>query len=206
LSIACSNRTAAQSVLGPFTPPGASLFDSGSTGKFSEPKGFGTEITQLPGQRVGSADIRGKWAHSHSRRNVEFEKVRMPQMTVAMLLDLQADGRYTLDYRVDWGTVGNSPEGRYASLEVTEAGRHTVSGSVLLLEADSTQISRRVKGKPSVQTLSKQRRAYVARLDKATLNIAGPCARYQVEDVCLRHRNVWFSLPQLSATAARIGR
>jgi len=204
LSIACINLSAAQSILGPLVGSPASLFDSGM--EIPEAKPFGTDITQLPGKRVGPANIKGRWLHSQSKRNAEFEGVRVPQRVTTMLLDLQAEGRYTLDYRAYWGTVSNSPDARYASLEVLESGRFTVSGSVLLLEADTVQISRQARGKTTQQTLSNQRRAYLVRLDKTTLNIAGPCAGYQVEDVCPRNRSVWFSLRQLSAAELGIKR
>jgi hypothetical protein len=202
LSISCS-LTAAQSVLGPLLPSGG-LFNSPAGVEAPEAKPFGTDITQLPGKRVGSANIKGKWFHREIKRNVEFESVRVPQLFTSMLLDLQAEGRYTLDYQAYWGAVGNSPEARYASLEAHEIGRFSVSGSVLLLEADTIEISRQSRGKSTAQSLSNQRRAYLVRLDKSTLNVAGPCADYQVEAVCPRNRSVWFALRQLSSTAAGI--
>jgi hypothetical protein len=201
LSISCIDVCAAQSVLGPLLP-GAGVFNS-SGAEVPPAKPFGTEITQLPGKRVGSTDIKGKWLHREMKRNVEFDGVRVPQLLTSKVLDLKADGHYTLDYIANWGAVGNSPEALYASMQAHESGRFTVSGSVLLLEADSIEISRQSRGKSTKESLSNQRRAYLVRLDKADLNIAGPCADYEVEAVCQRSRSVWFSLRQ--PLAAKFG-
>lgn len=201
LNCCCIGVVAAQGVFGSIFGSPASWFDQKA--EFREPKAFGTDITQMPGQRVtAAAKIKGKWFSRQALRNVELEGVRVPQLLTSLLLDLQADGSYTLDYEASWGGAGNAADSLYATLQAHEKGRLRVSGSVLLLETATTEMTREVKGVRTQQSTDNTRRAYVVRLDKSYLNIAGPCADYQAEEVCKRSRSVWFSLLQLQATQA----
>jgi hypothetical protein len=69
----------------------------------------------------------------------------------------------------------------------------------MLLEAAAIDVTRTGKAGEQKQNIDNERRAYIVRLDKSYLNIAGACAPYQPEDLCQRYRSVWFSLPQLAA-------
>jgi hypothetical protein len=198
LNAASSNVASAQGVFGSIFGSPASWFDPKT--EFPEPKAFGTQLTQLPGQRVTAAPkIKGKWLQRQVKRNVELDHVRVPQLLTSLLLDLQADGSYTLDYQAYWGGAGNTEDSRHATLDAHEVGRFSVSGSVLLLEAAAVEVTQEGKLGRSQQHSDNERHAYLIRLDKSYLNIAGPCARYQAEDVCKRNRSVWFSLLQLQA-------
>jgi len=203
LSVALScvfiRDAAAQGVLSSILPSPANWFDSGI--EFPEAKPFGQDSKQLPGQRITQVTkLKGKWFHRQLRRNVELDHVRVPQLFTSMLLDLQADGSYTVDYQATWGGAANTPDSRFATLEAHEKGKYALSGSILLLEATAVDVMRTGRSGEQRQRFESERRAYLVRLDKAYLNIAGPCAPYQAEDICHRHRSVWFALPQLAST------
>jgi hypothetical protein len=117
-----------------------------------------------------------------------------------MLIDLQADGTYALDYGAIWG-ISNAADSRYASLEAREKGRFSLSGSILLLEPTAIEVTRGGKAGEGRQSIEAQRRAYVVRLEQNYLHLAGACAPYQAEDICKRSRSVWYSLPQLQTAA-----
>jgi hypothetical protein len=195
----CFHTAAAQGVFGSIFPSPASWFDSGI--QFPEAKPFGNDSPQLPGQRITQmGKLKGKWFHRQLRRNVELDQVRVPQLYTSMLIDLQADGSYTVDYEAIWGGASGAANSRYASLVAHEKGRFALSGSIVLFEATAVDVTRTNKNGEQRQTIDAERRAYLARLDRNYLNIAGNCAPYQAEDICKRFRSVWFSLPQLQAT------
>jgi len=188
----------AQSVLPPILGPGKSMFSSGS--EFPEPKPFGTTIKQLPGQRVVDATaIKGQWFTRAVQRNVMLENERIPQLFTSLLLELQPDGSYTLEYQAYWGGVRDSSDPRFVGIEANERGRFSLSGSILLLQAEAIDLTRQQNGTRHRETLASASRAYVVRLDKdgRFLNIAGACARYQIEPVCQSVRSVWFSLREM---------
>ena len=206
LSWACVDTAAAQGVLGPLIPqlvPGPNMFEPSD---FPEAKPFGNDGKALPGVRVDAAKVRGKWVYRAVKRNAQFGEVRVPQFSTVLLLDLQASGRYTLDYYATWGLANGDPEGQFAGREAHERGRFSVSGSVLLLEAEAIELTEQIKGKPKTESTSTGRRAYVVRQDTAGLNVAGVCPEYQAEDVCKYSRSVWFPLRSLTATSKLGGR
>jgi hypothetical protein len=191
----CSHTAAAQGVFGSIFPSPAIWFAAGT--QLPEAKPFGNDA-QLPGQRITQVGkLEGKWFHRQLRRNVEFEQVRVPQLNTSMLIDLQADGSYTVDYEAIAGGASGADDSRYATVVAREKGRFSLSGSIVLFEATAINVTRTSKNGEQRRTIDNERRAYLARLDRNYLNIAGACAPYQAEDVCKRHRNVWFSLPQL---------
>lgn len=188
---ACTTA-AAQSVL----PPLFGSITNPLATEFPPPKPFGTNIKQLPGQRIGEfTAIKGQWFHRAAYRNVVIENERIPQVYTGFQLDLQPDGSYTLEYSANWGGVRNSSDPRFSAIKVNEKGHFSLSGSILLLRPDVIDLTRDHTGTSTRETLANENRGYVARLDKdKVLNIAGPCARYQVEPVCREARSVWFSL------------
>jgi hypothetical protein len=189
LCATCISAASAQGVFGSFFPSPSSWFDAGT--EFPEARPFGEDLKQLPGQRITqAAKLKGKWGHSQERRNVTLDQVRVPMLSTSLLLDLQVDGSYTLDYQANWGTSASS----YATLLAREKGRFSLSGSVLLLEAAVIDVTKSGKNGEQKQRFENQRRAYIVRLDRTFLNIAGACAPYQAEDICHIYRNVWFSL------------
>jgi hypothetical protein len=185
---------AAQSVLPPIFGPGKNV---SSTLEFPEPKPFGTTIKLLPGQRVTNATaIKGEWFHQAVHRNVVLENERIPQLFTSLVLELQPDGNYILQYHAYWGGVRDSSDPRFAGIDVNETGHFSLSSSILLLRADTIEITRQQKLIRNRETIANENRAYVVRFDKdsGVLNIAGPCTRYQVEPVCRSAHSVWFSL------------
>ena len=199
LCVVSMHTAAAQGVLGSIFPSPASWFSSSI--EFPEAKPFGNDLTQLPGQRITQVGkLKGKWFHRQLRRNVEIDQVRVPQLYTSMLIDLQADGDYTVDYEAIWGGASGAADSRHATLVAHEKGRFSLSGNIVLFEATAIDVTRTNKNGEQRQTLDSERRAYIARLDRNYLNIAGACAPYQAEDICKRFRSVWFSLPQLPST------
>jgi hypothetical protein len=206
-SALCCHGVAAQSV---FQPPVMVVSRSktfGSQSEAREAKPFGANGQQLPGTRIAAASsIVGKWSYRESRSNAEINGVRVPQRTASLLLELKSDGSYVLNYDVYWGGKRGGPEDQHAGEIVKETGRFAVSGSILLLEADPVEVLQQGKFERKQQTLAGAKRAYVARMEGSWLNIAGPCAAYQVDAVCKGNRTVLFPLARADATRPSVGR
>jgi hypothetical protein len=165
-----------------------------------EARTFGADGQTLPGQRVTAAsDIQRKWIYRETRKNVVLDGVRVPLRTTNLTLELRPDGSYTLNYEVYWGAERNDPEAQQAGLVVKEQGRYALSGSILLLEAEPLEAIEQGRFESKRRSVAAGKRAYIARLQGEQLNIAGPCAVYQIETVCGRSRSVWLPLTLRSA-------
>jgi hypothetical protein len=200
LYAACMHAAQAQGVFGSIFPSPSSWFDEGTESPAAKP--FGADLQQLPGQRITQVSkLKGKWGHSQIRRNVTLDQVRVPMLSTSMLLDLQVDGSYTLDYEATWAAATSAAP--HATLVASEKGRFSLSGSVLLLEASVIEVTKTGRNGEQKQNIDNERRAYIVRLDKSNLNIAGACAPYQAEDLCQIYRNVWFSLPPLKMSQSK---
>jgi hypothetical protein len=80
------------------------------------------------------------------------------------------------------------------ALDVRETGRFSLAGNTIRLDPNGTALTEKQAGRLSTQAIPDENRAYLAKLDGAYLNLAGPCARYQVEPICRQQRDVWYSL------------
>jgi hypothetical protein len=190
LLTACCASAVAQSVIG-----GAPLGTGFQTPQLPQARPYGADGKELPGKRVAAAgDIQRKWHYQETRNNVVVDGVRVPLRVAKLALQLNKDGTYTLDYEVYWGAGRNDPRAQQAGLVAKEQGRYSVSGSILLLEADPFEVIEQGRFERKQRAVPAEKRAYIARLESGQLNVAGPCASYQVEAVCERSRTVWFPL------------
>lgn len=87
-------------------------------------------------------------------------------------------------------------------MQARESGRYHISGAILLLEPETTRVTRRKHGARTVETVANDRQAYIVRRESRTLHLAGPCAKYQVEPICSQSANVWYSLQLTGAYKA----
>jgi hypothetical protein len=178
----------------------------GSTGRGPPPKPFTGENAVLPGKAPGGAPaLRGKWAFGYLQKDVTIEAGHQDALMFGLMLGFNDNGTYELNYHARWNLPAPSivpiPIGRNAGegldgVNVTETGRFSLSGEILLLEPEETRYvelenDRMVK---PPQTIANENRAYVVSLDKARLHVAGRCAKYQVEPICKESRDVWVQL------------
>ena len=185
---------------------GGGLFGRGlATPQVLQARPFGADGKQLPGQRVAAAsDIQRKWQYQETQNNVVIDGVRVPLRVAKLTLELGKDGSYTLSYEVYWGAGRDDPGAQQAGLIAKEKGRYSVSGSILLLEADPLEVIEQGRFERKQRAVPAEKRAYIARIEAGRLNVAGPCAAYQIESVCERSRTVWF--PLAAETMAAFGR
>lgn len=155
---------------------------------------FGTSTKTLPGNTIAAAkDVKGIWHMSAIEQRPQMEHGVEPFLSYALYLKLDADQRYELVYSATWG-ARDSGDPRMRAVDVRESGTFLLAGKVLLLEPQTTRLTQKRAGKLDKQTMPNVNRPYLAALDGAYLNIAGRCAPYQVEPVCLLRRDVWYSL------------
>lgn len=168
--------------------------------EFPEARPFGS-AQSLPGQVPGAAaDLRGAWffrqtlsADDPLSGGRTFTNARF----VALWLWLRNDGTYDIVYQAySSARALSSPSSR--AIEVRESGRFSISGGSLSLEPDATRAVEVYQGNRQRRTLADEPRSYLARLDGGYLNIAGPCATYQIEPICRESAQVWFSLRSVS--------
>jgi hypothetical protein len=161
----------------------------------AEARAFGTDGQTLPGKRVTDAkDLQGKWLYRESRNNVVIDGVRVPLRATTFTLELREDGTYTLTYEVYWGAARAEPAAQQAALVAKEKGSYALSGGILLLEAEPLEVIDQGKFESQRRSVPAEKRAYIAALDGQQLNIAGPCASYQIETACASSRSVWLPL------------
>jgi len=168
---------------------------------FPEARPFGS-AQSLPGDVPAAAsDLRGAWLFRQTLSTDDpifgggrtFTNARF----VALWLWLRNDGTYDIVYQAYSGARAlNSPSTR--AIDVRESGRFSISGDSLSLEPETTRAVEVYQGSRQRRTLADEPRAYLARIDGGYLNLAGPCATYQIEPICREAAQVWFSMRSVS--------
>jgi hypothetical protein len=124
------------------------------------------------------------------QKDVTIEAGHQDALMFGLMLGFNDNGSYELQYHARWSLPGLD------GVNVTETGRFSLSGEILLLEPEETRYveleDNRMMNPP--QTIANENRAYVVSLDKARLHLAGRCAKYQVEPICKESRDVWVQL------------
>lgn len=150
---------------------------------------------RLPGDvPVTGSDLRGAWFFRQplQSRDPLFSNAFFH----ALWLWIREDGTYDLVYQASEGSrARNSPA--FRAVDVRESGRFSISGGTLSLEPATTRAVELRQGGRRRTTLGNEPRDYVARVDGGYLNLAGPCATYQIEPIC-RDSDVWISLRSVS--------
>lgn len=155
---------------------------------------FGHSTKTLPGSTITAAkEVQGIWHMSAIEQRPRMEHGVEPFLAYSLYLKLDADLHYELVYSAYWGGRGSN-DPRMQAVDVRESGTFSLSGKILLLEPQTTQLAQKRGGKLEKQTIPNANRGYLAALDGAYLNIAGRCAPYQVEPVCFLGSDVWHSL------------
>jgi len=157
---------------------------------------------RLPGDVPATpGDVRGAWFFRDVRggatRDPIFGNANASQPFHAIWLWLRDDGTYDLVYQAYMNArARNDP--RMSGIDVRESGRFSIAGGRLALEPATTRAVEVTRGNRSSSTLDNERREYLTRVDGAYLNLAGPCARYQIEPICFEASEVWISLRSVS--------
>ncbi|HEX7080576.1 MAG TPA: hypothetical protein VF329_06145 [Gammaproteobacteria bacterium] len=157
----------------------------------------------LPGDApVAGADLRGAWFF----RQTEVDPSRDPIFSNsswlfhALWMWIRDDGTYDLVYQAYWGTrARNDP--RLSGIDVRESGRFSIASGSVSLEPETTRAVEIRQGNRQRLTLRNEPRTYLARLDGGYLNLAGPCATYQVETICQESADVWISMRSVSISS-----
>ena len=155
---------------------------------------FDRAADELPGNLpADAADLRGAWFLGERLDDVFVDGRPEPWLSYSIWIWLRQDGSYDLVYQAYWGSRGrNDP--RFSGVDVRETGRFSVVAGALSLEPQQTR-SIEIRGGSRVsRTLDNESREYLVRVDRGYLNLAGPCAAYQVEPTCQRASEVWISL------------
>lgn len=146
---------------------------------------------------VALSDLGGAWFNRQTIQDAQLEiGGTVPWLFHALWLWLWDDGTYDLVYQTYWGSRANHPQRR--AIDVRESGRFSLAGGRLSLEPNVTRQLEVRGGKRQRRTPNNDPRTYKARVDGGFLNLAGRCATYQVEPVCHRPHDVWFSLRSVS--------
>jgi hypothetical protein len=150
---------------------------------------------ELPGDAIAAPDeLEGIWVFSAVEQGVRVDEgLAVPLLYYSLFLKLDPDGRYELVYQAYRGTR-NLSDPAMRAVDVRESGTFTLLSTGLRLEPASTELTERRSGQLATRAIGDENREYRAALDGAYLNIAGPCASYQIEAICRQHRDVWFSL------------
>jgi hypothetical protein len=172
-----------------------SLFGIGAD-RGEPPKPFDEKVT-LQGKvpdRIKS--VGGAWEFHYLLEDAKLE-VGPRDLVVSLVLTLKQDGGYHLAYNARWyahtGLMVSPSEmdGR----NVTESGRFSLSGEILLLEPTETQYREIKENKEApLQSRPNEKHALIVRLDRGRLVVAGRCAHYQVDPVCRQTPIVWFPM------------
>jgi hypothetical protein len=155
---------------------------------------FDRAADELPGSPPAeAADLAGAWFLGERVEDVFVEGRPEPWLSYAIWIWLRQDSSYDLVYQAYWGSRGrNDP--RFSGVDVRETGRFSVAAGVLSMEPEQTRSIEVRAGSRVSRTLDNESREYLARVDRGYLNLAGPCAAYQLEPICQRAREVWISL------------
>jgi hypothetical protein len=183
--------------LGPFFGVGADRSKS--------PQPFNDKVV-LPGMVPPTMkSLGGSWHYGYMLREASLEGGKS-NLIVGTALTLRDDGTYLLHYHARWNLAavplpdpGAAPtSGSLTGMDgrnVTEVGRFSLSGEMLLLEPTTIEYADLDDNRlVNQQTIKNQNRALVVRLEKARMAVGGRCARYQVDPVCLKTPVVWYSM------------
>src|SRR5690606_21479641 len=134
---------------------------------------------RLPGDvPATAADLRGAWLFRQPLQS------RDPLFSTAsfhgLWLWIREDGTHDTVYQAYEGSRARSSPAQRA-VDVRESGRFSISGGTLSLEPAITRVIEVRQGSRQRSTLGNEPRSYVARVDGGYLNLAGPCATYQIE-------------------------
>lgn len=157
---------------------------------------------RLPGDVPATpADVRGAWffreVQAGSTRDPIFGNASAMGPFHAIWIWLRDDGTYDLVYQTYWDArARNDP--RLSGIDVRESGRFSIAAGSLSLEPSTTRAVEVTRGNRVRSTLENDPRDYVARIDGGYLNLAGPCARYQIDPICRESAEVWISLRSIS--------
>lgn len=153
------------------------------------------ETAELPGDAIAApGELEGIWLFSTIEQGVRVDEgLAVPLLWYALFLKLDPDGRYELVYQAYWGTR-NLSDPNMRAVDVRESGRFSLASNTLRIQPASTVLTERRSGRLATRTIAAEDRDYRAALDGAYLNIAGPCAAYQVEPICRQNRDVWYAL------------
>ena len=150
-----------------------------------------TERVTLPGNIPADAQaVWGGWMYGYTQKDDVVIEGNRTQLGVSLMLDLKEDGTYRMHYSARWG------DSFTWGLNVSEVGKYSLSGEVLLLEPQQTEHadienSRIVKP----QTIDNENHVWIVRVEgKSRLHVAGRCAKYQVDPACKASPNVWFTM------------
>jgi hypothetical protein len=99
-------------------------------------------------------------------------------------------------YSANWG---NPPlKGKDArGITIEESGTYKLSSDVLILDPEESTRSDMVKRKPTNrEPIGNEKHVFVVHWETKRIHIAGRCASYQVDPLCLYTdvSNVWFTL------------
>jgi len=166
----------------------------------------------LPGNvPLDAASLLGSYHLQHQARALQNQGVA-PLYTSTINLQLRKDGRYRLDYLVSTPTrLPSDPS--YKGIQVAEQGGFSLSNAILLLEPQTTEITRVRNGgiADPKEVIGNERRVYVIRVrtvvrnqsvkNTVAINLVGRCASYQLEPVCSQSKNVWYSFLEVITQA-----
>src|SRR5262245_51634234 len=160
--------------------------------EFPPPKTLPKSSPPMPGVTADKKLLKGHWLFRHIQPHAKLE-VGEQQLVYLIQFEPHDDGTYDLLYQAYWGGTRNKSDPRFAGVEVRESGRYSLSSQILLLEAQTTSFTQVNGSARSEQTIPNENRAYVAKVDKGFLNLAGRCAKYQIEPICREPFDLWYS-------------
>jgi hypothetical protein len=161
----------------------------GLAGRNHPPQPF-DEKTTLEGKVPPTPkSVSGPWHYDYQQDEAPLEGGKS-HLVSGIQLTLRGDGTYQLHYWARWGSPGPLD-----GVNVTENGRFSLSGEILLLEPSGTTYTGLEKNnaKPA-QVIANEKHALIVRLDGGHLNVAGRCASYQVDPVCRTTPTIWFPM------------
>jgi hypothetical protein len=165
-------------------------------GRTKPPQPFDDNVT-LPGKVPPSLkSVSGSWAFNYQLDDAKLES-GTTNLNVGIFLMLSEDGTYQLSYVARWNLprLPLPPAVSMDGVNVTENGRFSLSGEVLLLEPDGTAYMNveNNAAKP-MQSIANEKHPWIVRLEKAHLSVAGRCASYQVDPICRDTPLIWFPM------------
>jgi len=163
------------------------------------PKRF-VEGVRLPGKPPEAIkDLEGEWRIGYEAYDVQTSD-GTAEIVVNMAIDFDQDGTYRLLYSANWG---NPPlKGKNArGIAVEEFGKYKLSSDVLILDPEQSTRSDMVKRKANNhEPIGNEKHLFVVHAEGKRIHIAGRCASYQIDPLCLDTdvSNVWFPMKSVS--------
>jgi len=175
------------------------------------PKAFTGKHATLPGKIPATTKaLDGGWAHQYQLQDAHLEPGIEGRAFFGSTIFLHEDGTYELHYFVRWNLRSDAPVPSVISsmpslpslgsslldgFNVTETGKFSLSDEILLLQPQKTQRSELENNElTNPHTLANENRAYLVRIDKKHLHVAGRCASYQIDPICHETTDVWYQL------------